>query len=118
MPKQVSVSLISTKRKTPATTYEEKKKNDESILSQSSQSEPSLVIQEYCQVSEIAPVIHTNTNTSILQLSSHQNSNEDPPKARKGSMADYEDEMNCDEEVQNEEEKVLRSQVNKKLIKK
>jgi|LauGreDrversion4_2_1035121.scaffolds.fasta_scaffold1341263_1 hypothetical protein len=33
-------------------------------------------------------------------------------------MADYEDEMNCDEEVQNEEEKVLRSQVNKKLIKK
>ena len=32
-------------------------------------------------------------------------------------MADYDDEMNC-EEVKNEEEKVLRSQINQKLIKK
>jgi hypothetical protein len=48
------------------------------------------------------------TNTSILQLSSHQNSNEEPSKIRKGSMADFDDEMNC-EEIKNEEEKVRRS---------
>jgi hypothetical protein len=32
-PKQVTVSLMSSKRKTPVTAYEERKKNDESFLS-------------------------------------------------------------------------------------
>ena len=118
-PKQVTVSLISSKRKTPVAAYEERKKNDESMLSQSSHSEPSLVIQDSYQVSEIPPVLHTNTNTSILWLSSKHTSNDDQQKAlpRKVSMADCDDEMNC-EEIQNEEEKVIRTQLNQKLIKK
>ena len=53
----------------------------------------------------------------MLQLSSHQNSNEEQPSSKVRKCSDFEDDMNC-EEVENEEEKVLRSTINQKLIKK